>query len=88
MQDKTKNIINNINQSGFMQKTTVLCRTFWSVALVLGPAALSAYLLLTVADHVVTVLGVLFAVISLVNLVRIAYRANTSVKKTSKKAAK
>lgn len=87
MQDKIQNTINNINQSSFMQKTTVICKTFWSVALVLVPAALSAYLLLTNADKVVTVLGVLFGVLSLTNLVRTAYAANAP-KKSTKKAAK
>jgi hypothetical protein len=76
MQDKIKTKLISINESPVMVKTTHLCKAFWSVVLVLGPAALSAYLLITTADKVVMVLGVLSGVISLVNLVSLAYRAN------------
>jgi hypothetical protein len=85
MQDKIQTTIKNINQSPFMVKTTHLCRTFWSVVLVLGPAALSAYLLITTDDKVVTVLGVFSGVISLVNLVSTAYKANKPAGKKSRK---
>lgn len=88
MQDKIQNKLSSIKEHSFMQKTTVLCMTFWSVALVIGPAVLSAYLLIMVADKVVTVLGVLSGVVSIVNLVRVSYRANATQKKAIKKASK
>lgn len=83
MQDKIQTKLTSINQSPFMVKTTHLVKTFWSVILVLGPAALSAYLLITTADKVVIVLGVISGVFSLINLVSIAYKASapTPVKK-------
>lgn len=88
MQDKIQNKLSTIKESTFMSKTAVLCKTFWSVALVIGPAVLSAYLLIIVADKVVTVLGVLSGVVSIVNLVRVSYRANATPKKAIKKASK
>lgn len=85
MQDKIKNQLTTINQSGFMVKTVCLAKTFWSVVLILGPAALSAYLLITTADKVVMVLGVLSGVVSLVNLVSTAYRANKPAQNSKKR---
>lgn len=89
MQDNIKKLSNNIKESAFFKGTCTICKTGWNVATVIVPAVLAAYLLLNVADKVVTVLAVLAAVVSLVNLVRISHRAATvSTKKTSKKASK
>lgn len=89
MQDKIQNKINQLNETRFMQCTTHICRTFWSVAGVLVPGALSAYLLLTNPDVVVTVVGVGAGVVSLLNLIKIAHKATGSTpKKGSKKSSK
>lgn len=84
MQDKIKTKLISIKESPFMVKTTHLCKTFWTVVLVLGPAALSGYLLITTDDKIVMVLGVLSGVFALVNLVSTAYKASKPAQ-TSKK---
>ena len=88
MQDNIKNKLNQLNETRFMQCTTHICRTFWSVAGVLAPAALSAYLLITNPDKIVTVLGVFFAVVALFNLCKTAYTATATPVKKAKKSTK
>ena len=89
MQDKIKTTTNNIKESSFFKGTCTMCKAGWNVASVIVPAVLSGYLLLNVADKVVTVLAVLAAVVSLVNLFRISYRAATATtKKQGKKSSK
>lgn len=88
MQDKINNKLNQLNETAFMQQTKCLALTFWTVAMIVGPAMLSAYLLLTNPDKVVTVVGVFFGVVAAVNLVKTAYKANSTPVKKSKKASK
>lgn len=88
MQDKIQNKLNQLNATPFMQQTKCLALTFWSIAMILVPAGLSAYLLLTNPDMVITVLGVFFGVVALANLVKTAYKANATPVKKTKKATK
>lgn len=88
MQDKINNKLQQLNETAFMQQTKCLAFTFWNVVMILGPAALSGYLLLTNPDEVVTAVGVFFGVVALANLVKTAYKANTAPVKKSKKASK
>jgi len=81
MKDKIKKTTNNIKQSPFVEQTTCLAKTFWTIALILVPAALSAYLLITTKDTVVIIIGVASGVYALVNLVSTAYKANKISKK-------
>jgi hypothetical protein len=77
MQENINNKLNQLNASPFMQQTKCLALTFCS-----------AYLLLTNPDVVITVLGVFFGVVALANLVKTAYKANTTSVKKNKKATK
>ena len=89
MQDNIKTTFNNIKESAFFKGTCTICKTGWNVASVIAPAVLSAYLLLNVADKVVTVLAAASAAVSLVNLVRISHRAaSVTTKKATKKTSK
>ena len=81
MQDKIKTNLENINQSPFMVKTVILAKTFWNIIMIIGPAALSAYLLITTLDKVVIVVGVFSGVVALAKLVSTAYKANQISKK-------
>lgn len=82
MQDKIKTTAENINQSPFMVQTKCLAKTFWNIVMIIGPAALSAYLLITTTDKVVIVVGVFSGVVAFANLSSTAYKANKNSKKS------
>lgn len=84
MQNKINNQLTSIKDKPFMIRTVQLVATFWSMVLILAPAALSAYLLITTEDKVVVALGVLSAVFAAVNLVTTSFKANRPAQ-TSKK---
>lgn len=85
MQDKIKTNLISIQENPLLQKTICLVKTFWTVVLIIAPAALSAYLLITTEDKVVLVIGVAAAVFSLINLVSTSYKANLYIAKPVKK---
>lgn len=88
LNQKTQTIINNINESAFMQQTKLFCRTFWLVAGFIAPALLSAYLFIVVQDKVVTVMAVAIMVFAIINLVHTAYVAASSTQKKGTKKSK
>lgn len=73
------------NETKLVKKTKCIALTFWTVAVIVVPAALSAYLIVRSEDKVVNVVGVLAGVFAGFNLVAVSYKANRTTEVSSKK---
>jgi hypothetical protein len=82
MQDKIKNTTKKVAGNTRVQQCTLFCKALGRTLLILGSAALSAYLLVKYNDRIINGLGVAFGLASLLVLVNSTYLAE------AKKAAR
>lgn len=82
MQEKINNLIEKYEA---VRTAAVYARTFYRVALVIVPAAVSAYLIVKYTDRIVMGLGVALGLYAFGRLVAVAYVAESSKVKKARK---
>lgn len=82
MKKQIKKLTNKIKNNKKVQQFCLFCRVAISVAIIVGGAGLSYYLITRYDDLIITALGVAFGLASLLRVVGVSYRAEAG--KTNK----